>query len=1220
MKKYLSLCLTFLLLWQMLVIPPTIHAEEQTAPVVFSFSASQDNAAATEPISCVTGETLTLYLHVTADTPYSIFGLRFRESDGTWYYPDIFSNLQFLDTDYLTKTVEIADSRFTDFDHSLYTQPISVKLLDTYAATGYKGYICELQFQVASYAKPGIYTIGDGMFSYVQNGETEVESAVQPVQIKVTHPLTTFEATESTCAIPGNLLYYACHTCKKYFIDDLCTTSTTPAAMKLPTPEHTYTSQYDDMSHWTACKVCGTIFGEKTPHTDTYQYNNDGRWKKCADCKWHSKTEPHKFVVVSDAQNHWQECSKCKYIIGSEEHLLISEFDADNHWNRCSTCDKILDKTTHNLIDDGNTIGSWQKCDGCSYTTQMAEHTLVMMSNKEKHWQECTKCHATFNENEHIPVSKSNATHHWEECSVCGYKILEEAHATENNAWEKDNTYHYHICTTCKTPFDKTSHSGTPATCKDYAKCTICGKSYGSLSAEHSKKTIVVDAYPATCNKEGSTGITFCTLCTMPIKSAEPIPSTKNHAVVDHTWKDDGNGNHYQECGGCGKDMNKAAHSGGTATCKSQAICSTCKLPYGEKDKTMHIGPFRVEGAKPATHDEKGSTGETICDSCNTTISESQDIPKTDSHTDANGKWESNDEKHWYLCSCEKKFEEAKHKGGTATCSTKAICEDCGIEYGDYDYTNHIGGTYLEGARAATCNESGYTGDRYCSSCKTDTNKHLVREGTTISPTGKHVDEDGEWNSDKTGHFNICGCGTHYNYQAHTFVYDKTNPKGHHKKCTVCGYKEPGLDEHTFPTENITYSWDTKDHYPICEVCNAKGHKENHEIDKTTGKCICGYEDLTAIEVKIKTKDLMDQNTQKTISDTATITAILDLVQHVEANADALSDLDKPTTPETTEKTTAEKVTEMLEKVDLISVDITSGNATVNNAEADTKNDNTVTIDEEAAKSLIKSVGAAQAEELSQAIREAEAKPTENLVPPRLVMSFHVAPAQETAHGVDIAREAVMDIKDEKTGAALVLESQLDMYVQANLVVGTEVKSSTTLTELKEYFTFKVDLPKDEVDAGKVFVFLHTHTDENGTVTTEILEDHDDDSYTYTIKTKKFSIITLSSVTPELGVTGTAYDKTMDVEVKVKNPKNGVLLTAVYSSGVMVAVKSKNLVALDIKDSEVNVEDITYDSETNTMTYKTTFDYAAGYTVRTFLLENGSFAPICDSAEDNSIS
>ncbi len=1083
MKKYLSLCLTFLLLWQMLVIPPAIHAEEQTAPVVFSFSASQDNAAATEPISCVTGETLTLYLHVTADTPYSIFGLRFRESDGTWYYPDIFSNLQFLDTDYLTKTEEIADSRFTDFDHSLYTQPISVTLLDTYAATGYKGYICELQFQVASYAKPGIYTIGEGMFSYVQNGETEVESAVQPVQIKVTHPLTTFEATESTCVIPGNSLYHACHTCKKYFIDDLCTTPTTPTAMKLPTVAHTIVDGKDEDSHWQECAVCG-------------------------------------------------------------------------------------------------------------YTENAIEHTF---SNEYQY----------------------NATTHWQICTECGFK-RETAHKANTNIWQTDDTYHYNVCSTCGAQFNKASHSCTPATCKAAAKCTVCNKSFGSPSTTHIGTIYIVGAKSATCKTTGSTGDKYCSYCTKLIEAATDT-QMEDCAVVDPTWYVDDEGNHYQECGGCGKDMNKAAHSGGTATCKSQAICSTCKLPYGEKDKTMHIGPFRVEGAKPATHDEKGSTGETICDSCNTTISESQDIPKTDSHTDANGKWESNDEKHWYTCSCEKKFEEAKHKGGTATCSTKAICEDCGIEYGDYDYTNHIGGTYLEGARAATCNESGYTGDRYCSSCKTDTNKHLVREGTTISPTGKHVDEDGEWNSDKTGHFNICGCGTHYNYQAHTFVYDKTNPKGHHKKCTVCGYKEPGLDEHTFPTENITYSWDTKDHYPICEVCNAKGHKENHEIDKTTGKCICGYEDLTAIEVKIKTKDLMDQNTQKTISDTATITAILDLVQHVEANADALSDLDKPTTPETTEKTTAEKVTEMLEKVDLISVDITSGNATVNNAEADTKNDNTVTIDEEAAKSLIKSVGAAQAEELSQAIREAEAKPTENLVPPRLVMSFHVAPAQETAHGVDIAREAVMDIKDEKTGAALVLESQLDMYVQANLVVGTEIKSSTTLTELKEYFTFKVDLPKDEVDAGKVFVFLHTHTDANGTVTTEILEDQDNDRYTYTIKTKKFSIITLAAYPTSLSVNGAKdanNDKKMNVEVTVTYPKVGMLLTAVYDkTGAMVAVESKVLDASAIKDTAA-----TDNAETNTMTYKTTFDYADGYTVRAFLLDNGTYAPICPSAEAENIS
>ncbi len=47
--------------------------------------------------------------------------------------------------------------------------------------------------------------------------------------------------------------------------------------------------------------------------------------------------------------------------------------------------------------------------------------------------------------------------------------------------------------------------------------------------------------------------------------------------------------------------------------------------------------------------------------------------------------WSKDETSHWHICtdeSCEVKNEEGAHSGGTATCTTKAECEDCGVEYG----------------------------------------------------------------------------------------------------------------------------------------------------------------------------------------------------------------------------------------------------------------------------------------------------------------------------------------------------------------------------------------------------------------------------------------------------------------------------------------------------------------------------------------------------------
>ncbi|MBO7519547.1 MAG: hypothetical protein J6T73_02110 [Clostridia bacterium] len=76
---------------------------------------------------------------------------------------------------------------------------------------------------------------------------------------------------------------------------------------------------------------------------------------------------------------------------------------------------------------------------------------------------------------------------------------------------------------------------------------------------------------------------------------------------------------------------------------------------------------------------------------------------------------------------------DCEHSGGTATCTAKAICEKCGEEYGELDPYNHAGGTEIRGAYSATCTNSGYTGDTYCSACG-----EKISTGGYINPTGNH--------------------------------------------------------------------------------------------------------------------------------------------------------------------------------------------------------------------------------------------------------------------------------------------------------------------------------------------------------------------------------------------------------------------------------------------------------------------------------------------------
>ena len=56
-----------------------------------------------------------------------------------------------------------------------------------------------------------------------------------------------------------------------------------------------------------------------------------------------------------------------------------------------------------------------------------------------------------------------------------------------------------------------------------------------------------------------------------------------------------------------------------------------------------------------------------------------------------------------------------KHTGGTATCTKKAVCTECGIEYGEVDSKNHD--ILHHAAQAPTCTKNGYEAYWKCKNC-----------------------------------------------------------------------------------------------------------------------------------------------------------------------------------------------------------------------------------------------------------------------------------------------------------------------------------------------------------------------------------------------------------------------------------------------------------------------------------------------------------------------
>lgn len=181
------------------------------------------------------------------------------------------------------------------------------------------------------------------------------------------------------------------------------------------------------------------------------------------------------------------------------------------------------------------------------------------------------------------------------------------------------------------------------------------------------------------------------------------------------------------ECQNCHNDGNVTyltVHTGGTQgpTCTEGKICEKCGAEYGILGHDW--GAWTPNYASNGTHtrrckrcnaEETGSCsgGYATCDTlgmCNT-------CGGSYYGGHAWGEWSSaGNGTHTRSCTnyC-REVDTAKCTGGKATCTTKAVCEVCGGEYGEKDSNNHD--LVQHAAKAPTCTEIGWDAYETCSRC-----------------------------------------------------------------------------------------------------------------------------------------------------------------------------------------------------------------------------------------------------------------------------------------------------------------------------------------------------------------------------------------------------------------------------------------------------------------------------------------------------------------------
>ena len=345
-----------------------------------------------------------------------------------------------------------------------------------------------------------------------------------------------------------------------------------------------------------------------------------------------------------------------------------------------------------------------------------------------------------------------------------------------SDGWTSDATGHWHRCAdaNCTEKLNFAAHTGGTATCSAKRKCEICNQSYGELD-----------------------------------------PS--NHTALSD-WKFDETG-HWKTCKDCGAIIEKAAHSGDTATCTDAKKCEVCGEPYGGFDTSNH-----------------------------TALSD----------------WKFDETGHWKTCNdCGAIIEKTAHTGGTATCTAKKKCEICSQSYSEPDPNNH---THLSDwasdetdhwkdcadCKAADIDKAAHTFDewiidkeatateaglkhRTCSVCH-------YKETAAIPSVPCTHERSTPWEPANDGehHVKKCAdCGAELDTGEHNFAYCDNRDGFHSMTCDVC--KVSYTQEHDFSYKTVPA--DGGKHRGQC-VCGAYGAAEDHTYQN--GKCtVCGAVDHT---------------------------------------------------------------------------------------------------------------------------------------------------------------------------------------------------------------------------------------------------------------------------------------------------------------------------------------------------------------------------------------
>ena len=371
-----------------------------------------------------------------------------------------------------------------------------------------------------------------------KDADGKTVTTVEAEKIAATgHTMTKIEAKSATCTEDGNNEYYTCSACGKAFKDADGKTVTTVEAEKIAATGHTMTkteakaatcTEDGNIAYW-HCSVCNKYFSDENGTNETTLPDTVVKAHHTM-----TKTDAKEPTCTENGNNAYYTCSVCGKIFKDADGKTVTTVEAEKIAATGHTMTKTEAKSA-TCTEDGN--NEYYTCSACGKAFKDADGKTVTTVEAEK--IAATGHTMTKTEAKAATCTEDGNIAYWY-CSVCNKYFSDENGTTEITLDD----------TVIKAHHTMTKTDAKAATCTEegnnaYYTCSVCGKIFKdeagtqptTVADETLKKkdhTPVVDvAVAATCQKTGLTEGSHCSVCNEVLVAQKVVDKIPHTVVVD---------------------------------------------------------------------------------------------------------------------------------------------------------------------------------------------------------------------------------------------------------------------------------------------------------------------------------------------------------------------------------------------------------------------------------------------------------------------------------------------------------------------------------------------------------------------------------------------------------------------------------------------------------------------------------------------------------------